>query len=324
MATKKLPDPHGDEIDEFEKEAILDIAPDYEDIPVSNEEQPSLEEALSHINKLNEEVARRRGLPTPEAVTAPPQTVEEFARSTPPSGSAEAAIIDELRAELAAMRAEIRGARRREDAREKSKTKSPSGYPWQYYRLPEQWDEKGLQSGWIVAAPGGAGPSGKRAVSDLAHYISKGAKPLDGYGPAPVPSDGRKLGLYGGIFVPLLEAGGAKEFPLSQIIAYNWHKKPPIRGIEFPQLKEGAHLIREFECPDCGWTSSCLVDDTETQGAYFRHLRVTRDDGRHGYPRNEAAIILESQGLHSPAKYAIEAKERELKELEYVKVESDK
>ena len=47
----------------------------------------------------------------------------------------------------------------------------------------------------------------------------------------------------------LQSPGGAAEFPISQIIAYRWHIRPPYREAKFPQL-EGLQIYDLF-CPEC-------------------------------------------------------------------------
>ena len=47
----------------------------------------------------------------------------------------------------------------------------------------------------------------------------------------------------------LFQRGGAKEFPVEQIVTNHWHLMPPYREATFPQI-EGLH-IHDFQCPEC-------------------------------------------------------------------------
>lgn len=173
----------------------------------------------------------------------------------------------------------------------------PGGYPWQYYKRSNRPGDP--MAGWVMVLPGGASPtSGQRDVGSFAKYVGKGFKALTRYGVAPVPSSVR-----GGAseqFAAMLQNGGASEFPLSQIVAYGWHIRPPVPGIIFPQLDESRDQIRHFTCEDCERETWFLVDDREASSGCFRHLRRDSRDGRHAYPRREALMILKSQGITPP------------------------
>ncbi len=187
-----------------------------------------------------------------------------------------------------------------------------SGLPWTYYKKPD---------GWVVCAPGGAASTGKfagvRSTTAYTTYLNKGFKHLSEYGPGSItapPGATRHLGP-GHEFVRLLQAGGAKEFDIKQVLAYNWHIRPPIAGITFPQYEEAKDQVLLFECPDCDYEFYALDDDVEQQRSAFRHLRRNQDDGRHGYPREEASMVLESQGFPTFARHAAEAKRRSIEKM---------
>ena len=173
----------------------------------------------------------------------------------------------------------------------------PGGYPWQYYKRPARPNDP--MSGWIIAGPGGPSPKG-RDVSSLTLHVNKGHKPITQYGVCLVPSDTHKLGA-GGQFISMLKNGGAVEFPVSQILTYKWHIKPPFPGLRFPQVDEAMEkgIVRHFACRDCEFELWFLEDDEDTALTAFRHLRSKKqpDDGRHGYAREEAIQIMEKIGV---------------------------
>ena len=195
----------------------------------------------------------------------------------------------------------------------RDEAQGPSGYPWQYYRRPDRSTpgQPDPGAGWIVVGPGGAGEvTGKRDVSAYTAYIQKGEIPINEYGSCPVPGTNPTVRdiRSGGVFRPMLEKGGGKEFPASQILAYAWHVNPPLPGLTFPQVEDVRDKILHFICPDCDRSTWLLDDDAETMQSCFRHLRTNTGDGRHAYPREEASMYLESLGFPAMAKFAAEAK----------------
>ena len=47
----------------------------------------------------------------------------------------------------------------------------------------------------------------------------------------------------------IFQRGGVEEFPVSQVLAYNWHITPPYKEVTFPQL-EGVE-VTNYACPEC-------------------------------------------------------------------------
>ena len=58
-----------------------------------------------------------------------------------------------------------------------------------------------------------------------------------------------------------------------------------------------------------------LRDDKEIAAECFRHLRADKGDGRHGYPRQEANLIVEQVGFVPFAPSAWEAEQKRLQAL---------
>ena len=113
-----------------------------------------------------------------------------------------------------------------------------------YWRRPD--------NGWITVAAA--------FMPNREHYESKGMVYLSQYGQfkpgGPEDTVGPDVDDKGNPWNPaaepwkrILQRGGAKEFPLEQIIAFRWHVAPPYKGIDFPQL-HGAD-ITDYQCPEC-------------------------------------------------------------------------
>ncbi len=185
-----------------------------------------------------------------------------------------------------------------------------SGFPWQYYAKPDI----GPEANWIVSGPGGSAKGGRRNASAYANRSARGFRPLMNYGVAPLPSS---VPLPGQPFWSMIEKGGAKEFPASQVLSYRWHQNPPVAGIVFPEYEKVKELVLEFQCDECELELSFLPDDQFSPRACFNHLRSTHD-----YPRSEAKAAMDAQGIMNVAPFAIR---REAKELEdsRLKVASD-
>lgn len=78
----------------------------------------------------------------------------------------------------------------------------------------------------------------------------------------------------------LFQLGGAKEFPIEQIIAYHWHIKPPYREVSFPQL-EGVEIYDLF-CPECDNGVFSSRNEAETARMLRQHLMSKINDS-HSY-----------------------------------------
>lgn len=266
--------------------------PHLEDDELSGVEQPAMLDITDAVKEVTNQVDVE--VETPSAPTTP--------------GAATAEMLAAMSKQIEALTGEVK---RLQNAPKEGDGETPGGWPWQYYKMP---DSDPLRPGWIFAAPGGASPStGHRAVGAYNHQIQKGNKPVTEYGVAPIPSTVRRVS--GRMLRPFLDNGGAKELPVTQVLAYKWHVKPPIPGLQFPQVDAVKDEIRHFICRDCEYDMWCLVDNDEAAAEAFRHLRQNKNDGRHNYPREEANALLESQGFKGYAPFALEAKEKELQSL---------
>ncbi|HDZ39346.1 MAG TPA: hypothetical protein ENH62_13890 [Marinobacter sp.] len=249
-----------------------------------------------------------------EAVKAqmdkPPKT------KTPVANASSAEAIGKLQEELSTLRDEVTNLRSASTKTEGVVDSGPSGYPWQYYKRSDRNTpgyNYGLQANWITTGPGGATPGGQRDTGAFTKYMIKGMKPIMGYGVCDAPSAYKTPG---GQFIPMLEKGGAREFPATQVIAYKWHVKPPLEGLVFPQYEAVKGTVRHFMCEDCIFDIWMLEDDKDTGMACFRHLRSDTGDGKHNYSRREGtAILMEQKVPFSAGRFAALAEELRRQEI---------
>lgn len=185
--------------------------------------------------------------------------------------------VQALRAELATVQSTVRADKDGmfgEDA-------SVGGYPWQLYRFPVGYGD-GSRDGWLVVLPGGATPKGNRDTGSYTRMLKKGLIPITKYGPAPVPTTSRGADVFLDFFRRFPQFAG--EFPASQVVAYNWHVAPPLKGLKFPQYEAVANDVMNVVCEGCGETSYFMADNRDAGPAYLRHLM-----NLHRYPFREAA-----------------------------------
>lgn len=214
-----------------------------------------------------EKLAKATGISDPSALKL---IFEAAVKSMSDSHSAE---VDALRREMSELKASGH------EGKVQNYNDDSGGYPWMYYRIPEEWPDE-QRRGWITIGPGGAGHSGKRDAGSFNRYLNKGFIPITKYGPCPVPTDPRAYLNY----VAFVKAGGWKEFPPSQLVAYGWHKANPFvrLGVRFPQMDALADSIQTFVCEYCGYTKDFMPDDKTIGASYISHMintdKVTRKE----------------------------------------------
>jgi len=171
--------------------------------------------------------------------------------------------------------------------------------PWMYYRRPKVG---GSSDGWITVGPGGISPSGARNPGPYINYRRKGFEPLDQYPSVPPPAspNGEE------VFIPILRAGGVREFPVSQILAHRWHIRPPIPGLRFPQIEAIADEIQHAICPSCEYEEWAGPEDTEIGHRLYSHLFSI-----HEYSVERAEEVCQEQGFINVRRAMIAAQERE-------------
>ena len=77
----------------------------------------------------------------------------------------------------------------------------------------------------------------------------------------------------------IFQEGGANEFPVDQIVAYGWHRRPPYREVTFPQLQGVA--VFDLPCPECDRIFGSL-NERETAQMLKTHL-TSRTNTSHSY-----------------------------------------
>ena len=142
-----------------------------------------------------------------------------------------------------------------------------------YWRRPD---------GWLIAGPGWPQEYTKRIRNGWQHLsqygsFTPGRQSVDARG---IPFDAAHEG-----WRVLFQKGGAKEFPLEQIVAHGWHIRPPYREVSFPQL-EGVE-IEVMDCPECECMPFYMPRDLAT------HLRI-----RHDYRRQDIVALGDEAGIN--------------------------
>ena len=92
----------------------------------------------------------------------------------------------------------------------------------------------------------------------------------------------------------LFQLGGAKEFPLDQIIAYHWHIKPPYREVNFPQAK-GVKIYDLF-CPECDNGIFSSLNEADAARMLRQHLMSKINDA-HSYRVEDFQKLGEEWGI---------------------------
>src|SRR3990167_9668950 len=164
-----------------------------------------------------------------------------------------------------------------------------------YYRRPA---DGGPADGWIVVA--------STTPSNRADYEYKAFTRLPAYGEftngsAQPRAKAQEKDARGNPWNPALEPwrlifqlGGAKEFPVSQIIELKWHLRPPYREVSFPQL-QGVE-ITNYGCPEC---EKGLFSSTNAQAAaaQLRTHLTSAIDAQHKYTPTDLTNLGKEWGI---------------------------
>ena len=86
----------------------------------------------------------------------------------------------------------------------------------------------------------------------------------------------------------IFQMNGAKEFPVSQIIEYRWHIRPPYREVTFPQL-EGVE-VTDYYCPECDKGVFSSVNPQEAAQQLRSHLTSGVGDAHKYTPADLQAL----------------------------------
>jgi len=293
-------------------EAAAKIQPPIaEDVPVMSDEDiaemVAVEQAkIRAIAEARAEMVNEaQGLKLKEAQANPPEPQETLTMTPPdaaqyPAGAA--LVISQMQQQIETLRREVASVKVSAAADGGEVITGDSSFPWQYYKKPERANDP--QSGWITCGPGGALSTGQRDIGSVMHYMGKGMKVISQYGTAPQPSQTYRTP--GGQYIRMLENGGAREFPVSQILQLKWNIKPPIPGIVFPQLEAVRDRIKVFTCYECdpglAFEVYCLDDDRLAPRIFLTHLMRL-----HEMRRDEALAAVREQGFTIGRAAAVEA-----------------
>jgi hypothetical protein len=123
-------------------------------------------------------------------------------------------------------------------------------------------------AGWVTVAQ--ANPQ------EFMRQSIKGMTPLHAYGRFQFPYDAAtKTWVDRERFKLIFARGGAREFPVSQILEYGWHRTPPYSDVQFPQL--AGVEIDEAMCPTCRRTFTGLPHIT-AKDLLAKHESVAHRD----------------------------------------------
>jgi hypothetical protein len=102
---------------------------------------------------------------------------------------------------------------------------------------------------------------------------------------------------------------GAKEFPVSQIIAYRWHIRPPYRQVSFPQL-DGVQVYDLF-CPECDTGVFSSIEEQEAVELLRQHL-TTNANAAHSYRPEDLRALGQEYGVDffAPRRLRMAARKR--------------
>lgn len=134
---------------------------------------------------------------------------------------------------------------------------------WRVFACDDSCPRHKNSKGWIQIGPK---LSPNTAIEYTEFLESKHAEPLKDYG----ADAGRGPNGGGDMLEPstrydrILRAGGLKEFPDEQIIAYGWHKLEPVL-LERPHLRDVPEYTCEYGCSDYLTTS---------ERAYASHVKA--------------------------------------------------
>ena len=166
---------------------------------------------------------------------------------------------------------------------------------WQYARKPAT--TQGGDEGWIVQVP--VAPNLK------ADYEGRGFKYLTQYGTftnGTRNGDPKEGDMNGAAWNPadepfrlIFQKGGQHEFPVSQIVAYNWHIQPPYAEADFPQLAD--HEVTSYQCPECEQPRYISALNKQQAAVNLRHHLTSQSNTRHAYKPTDLLSLGEQYGI---------------------------
>lgn len=141
-------------------------------------------------------------------------------------------------------------------------TSQQHSYLWGYWRKAD---------GEIVAAPDWP--------TEYMQHVEMGWTSLRKYGEFTLQQVGWNVNREP--FRLILQNGGAKEFSQAQIVSHNWHRRPPYKGVTFPQLDPD--LVANVTCKFCrrqfsSWAETHDEALAVAEGNLARHESVSHKE----------------------------------------------
>ena len=92
----------------------------------------------------------------------------------------------------------------------------------------------------------------------------------------------------------IFQRGGAREFPVDQVLAYHWHLNPPYREVTFPQIEDID--VTDYFCPECDKGIFSHPEALEAADMLKIHL-TSGIDRRHEYRTEDLTALGDREGI---------------------------
>ena len=144
-------------------------------------------------------------------------------------------------------------------------------------------------NGWIVTAPIWPTFRGDMEYKGCVHLPQYGAFTIDQ--PWGVPNKDARGARFNSAIEPwrvIFQKGGAKEFPVEQVIAFRWHINPPYAEVTFPQLEDVE--VHDLWCPECENVVFSALSEKGAVDQLRRHLTAGKDNAHSYKPTDLLAL----------------------------------
>ena len=157
-----------------------------------------------------------------------------------------------------------------------------------YYRRPD--------NEWIVALPTSLGNDRDWQMKGLQRLIKYGEffNGTMGGKPNTVDQNGNPWNPAEEPWRQILLRDGAREFPITQVLAFRWHLRPPYKEIKFPQL-DGLS-ITNLDCPECDKGIFSSLNPQEAAMMLKQHL-TSQINAQHKYTPTDLRELAREWGL---------------------------
>ena len=157
-----------------------------------------------------------------------------------------------------------------------------------YYRRPD--------NEWIMALPTSLGNDRDWQLKGFQRLIKYGEFPNGTTGEKPNTRDenGNPWNPADEPWRQIFLRGGGKEFPITQVLAYRWHLRPPYLEAKFPQL-DGVE-VTNLECPECDKGVFASRNPQEASLMLKQHL-TSEINAQHKYTPADLRALAQEWGL---------------------------